>query len=161
MAGWMDTLRRGRRLLRRYWQLPSPYRKAVRQAVYWIVMIRAALEVVSFRRVLRYVEARAEAACAEHGTAPADAMAHPPVARTVWSIQAVGRRLMPQRPCLTQALVGRLLLAREGVATTLHIGVAKAAEDLKAHAWLEHEGTILIGGAHARDEYRPFPALNG
>lgn len=67
---------------------------------------------------------------------------------------------MPARPCLTQALVGRLFLAREGVDATLHIGVAKSDGDLRAHAWLEQDGVIILGGARSRDEYRPFPALN-
>ena len=66
---------------------------------------------------------------------------------------------MPERPCLTQALVGRLLLARHGIDTVIQIGVTKDDAELKAHAWLEHDGTIVLGGAQSRDEYRPFPAL--
>jgi hypothetical protein len=152
-------LRRAWALLRTYWRLPVRHREAARRAAYWIVVIRAALACCPFKRVLRYVERRAEAALRHTACAGGT----PPVASrpTLWAIHAVGRRLMPARPCLTQALVGRLLLAREGVDVTVHIGVAKSDGDLRAHAWLERDGTIILGGVRSRDAYRPFPALNG
>lgn len=87
-------------------------------------------------------------------------LSNPEATRTVWAVRAVGRRLMPERPCLTQALVGRLLLARDGIDATLHIGVTKAEDVLKAHAWLEYGDVIILGGRRSREEYRAFPALN-
>jgi hypothetical protein len=82
------------------------------------------------------------------------------VERTLWAVRATGRRLLPERPCLTQALVGRFLLAQHGLDASIQIGVTKEESDLKAHAWLEHEGTIILGGAQSRDKYQPFPALD-
>lgn len=171
-------LRRAWALLRTYRRLPVRHREAARRAAYWIVVIRAALACCPFKRVLRYVERRAETAlrhtsfapdgsssgaAADRSGTPGGTPAPPPVASrpTLWAIHAVGRRLLPARPCLTQALVGRLLLAREGVDVTVHIGVAKSDGELRAHAWLERDGAIILGGARSRDAYRPFPALNG
>lgn len=82
-----------------------------------------------------------------------------PAGRTLWAVRATGHRLLPERPCLTQALVGRLLLSRHGVDAVIQIGVMKDEAELKAHAWLEHEGVIILGGAQSRDKYQPFPAL--
>lgn len=173
----MQLLRKGRRaghLLWRYGQLPSAHRSALRQAAAWIIILRTTLEVFSFRRVFRYVERRArhylqmnerdaslsqEQASDAHSTPPS-VLENTAAARTIWALHAVGRRLMPTRPCLTQALAGRLLLARKGIDASLHIGVTKSEGELQAHAWLEQDGTIIIGGAQSREVYHPFPALN-
>ena len=81
--------------------------------------------------------------------------------RAAWAAHAVGRRLLPERPCLTQALVLQYLLLRRGDdAAELHIGVRKdEATDLQAHAWVEHRGQVLIGGTGAPDTYERFEDL--
>ena len=49
--------------------------------------------------------------------------------------------------CLTKALVAESLLLRRGYAVEMTIGVAKGEKgQLIAHAWLECDGTVLIGG---------------
>jgi hypothetical protein len=41
-----------------------------------------------------------------------------------------------------------MLLARRGYPALLHIGVAKGKEgQFQAHAWVESEGKVVIGGA--------------
>jgi len=48
--------------------------------------------------------------------------------------------------CLPQAIAGKLMLARRGYASTLHLGVARTpAGGLLAHAWLEVDGQIVVG----------------
>jgi len=73
----------------------------------------------------------------------------------------VGRRLLPERPCLTQALVLQYLLLRRGDdAAELHIGVAKGEDGtLQAHAWVERGGRVLIGGENAPGMYERFEDL--
>jgi hypothetical protein len=72
----------------------------------------------------------------------------------VWAVRTAGAHLFPARPCLPQALATRFLLSRLGVATDLRIGVQKPETDaLRAHAWVEHEGKVLIGGPDAPSEY--------
>lgn len=52
--------------------------------------------------------------------------------------------------CLTKALVVHRMLARRGVASDIVIGVAVDGGGMRAHAWVEHGGDILIGrGARA------------
>jgi hypothetical protein len=69
-------------------------------------------------------------------------------------VAAVNRRLFPDRPCLTQALAARYLLSRGGVPSVLQIGVARHGSDLQAHAWLEREGGVIIGGEQSPARYQ-------
>lgn len=58
----------------------------------------------------------------------------------------VARPWIPAATCLTQALAVQLLLRRHGYAPALRIGVARGPnDDLKAHAWVECAGSIIIG----------------
>ena len=68
--------------------------------------------------------------------------------RIVWAV-VVASRYVPKSTCLTQALTAQVLLAQRGFPAQLHIGVAKQGEDkpLEAHAWVESEGRIVIGGS--------------
>jgi hypothetical protein len=81
--------------------------------------------------------------------------------RAAWAAQAIGRRFLPKRPCLTQALVLQYLLLRRGDnAAELHIGVAKDETGaLQAHAWVERNGCVLIGGASSPETYARFGDL--
>ena len=80
--------------------------------------------------------------------------------RAAWAARGVGRRFLPERPCLTQALVLQYLLLRRGDdEAELHIGVAKNEDGLQAHAWVERNGRVLIGGADSPQEYERFDDL--
>ncbi len=58
-------------------------------------------------------------------------------------------KLVPFATCLTQALAGGFLIRRAGSDAIIHFGVAKGDAGFKAHAWLECNGGILIGGSEA------------
>lgn len=67
--------------------------------------------------------------------------------RAAWAANAVGHRLLPKRPCLTQALVLQYILLRgEDELAQLHVGAAKEDEELRAHAWVERTNKVPIGG---------------
>lgn len=81
--------------------------------------------------------------------------------RAAWAANAVGHRLLPERPCLTQALVLQYVLLRNGdESAQLHIGVAKRDEELRAHAWVERNGRVLIGGTASPHKYERFGGLD-
>lgn len=70
----------------------------------------------------------------------------PVMGRLKWAVQAASR-YVPEATCLTQALAMQILLARQGYASDVHIGVAKGeAGKFEAHAWVESRGQVLIGG---------------
>lgn len=81
--------------------------------------------------------------------------------RAAWAARAVGKRLLPNRPCLTQALVLQYLLLRRGEdSAQLHIGVTKGKEEeLQAHIWVEGDGRVFIGGTDAPEMYERFEDL--
>jgi hypothetical protein len=59
-------------------------------------------------------------------------------------------RYVPAATCLTQSLVTVRLLEDAALPACLRIGVAKnKLGELEAHAWVESEGRVIIGGRHA------------
>ena len=72
-----------------------------------------------------------------------------------WAVHAVSRRL-PGTQCLPRSLATQALLAREGIASELRLGVAQAPRGIRAHAWVECDGEALAG--EGPGEHAPFPA---
>ena len=78
--------------------------------------------------------------------------------RIAWAI-AVASGYVPKATCLCQAFAVKVLLERQGIPACLYIGVARGEERrLEAHAWVESQGKVVIGGSRL-DHYTPLPAL--
>jgi hypothetical protein len=136
-------------LFRQFTKLPGVERKSLLTTFALVAAIRLLLWTVPFRFVRRLISTRA-------GASPA--WAQIPVKRLAWSVQASAKRI-PGASCLTQALALHWLLARAGRASDLRIGVAKdGSTGLASHAWLEHEGEILIGDNGELGRYSPILA---
>ena len=76
----------------------------------------------------------------------------------VHALSSVNRRL--GGTCLTNALVAEALLARYGYPATLRIGASRQDGGFAAHAWVERNGEVVIGGpASVVAQYSPFPHL--
>jgi hypothetical protein len=76
-----------------------------------------------------------------------------------WAIRATSP-YVPGSRCLCQALAGQVLLALKGFSTELRIGVQKSdSSGLKAHAWLERQGMILIGCLPELADFKPLPDI--
>ena len=74
--------------------------------------------------------------------------------RHIWAVRALSKRMLGNKPCLTQALALQWLLRRRGEAVQVHIGVRKnKSGEFAAHAWLEKEGRVLIGGKMSPSNY--------
>ena len=81
------------------------------------------------------------------------------IEEVVWAVEKAGR-CVPRATCLVKALAAREQLARLACPARLWIGVARGERgQLEAHAWLEHEGHIILGESEDRDRFVPFPAL--
>jgi len=92
------------------------------------------------------------------------AVAPPAIAHVRAAMASAERRLDLRDCCLIMALAAGAMLRRRGVASVLHLGVAKSATGFEGHAWLEAEGRIVCGGrtvarftpiAHIVSERRP------
>ena len=67
--------------------------------------------------------------------------------RVAWGVAAAAR-LVPRASCLTQALSGQYILARQGNASKIRIGIERdTGARLKAHAWLMSGNHIVLGGS--------------
>ena len=124
------------RSARKFARLSGAERRLVLDAWVTVALFRGALTVLPFR----WVRDRAHAARrrTSAGRLPAD--------RYSWAVTVASRRV-PKATCLTQALALQSLLTRAGYESDLRIGVATSdAGRFEAHAWLESEGRILIGG---------------
>lgn len=77
----------------------------------------------------------------------------------VWSVSSASR-FVPAATCLPQAIVAKLLLEKRGCPATLRLGVAMSPrQELVAHAWIERDGRILIGGTDSYSRYSALPPL--
>jgi hypothetical protein len=82
------------------------------------------------------------------------------VSRIAWAVR-LACRYVPGPTCLVRALAGRSVLSLHGHPSGIRIGVSLDVRQLEAHAWLESEGQVLIGGSDAHARYRPFAELSG
>jgi len=72
----------------------------------------------------------------------------------IYLSNAAGRRVLGSRPCLPKALVVECLLQRRSINAVFQIGVTKGVNDrLLAHAWVEYQGEIIIGGRLSEARY--------
>ena len=139
------------RTVRRLLALPPAEQRLLITAVLLFVAVRAAL------RLLHYATVRRLATRLAH---PAKGR-HLPAERIAWAVSAAGRRVPGGRNCLGQALVAWALLGHHGHNALIRLGVMHTpGRRLEAHAWLEHNGVVIVGG-HGAARYTPLPTLAG
>lgn len=111
--------------------LPHSDRMLVLEAAATLAIVRGALHLFTIDQL------RAWAGRIERGTKPLD--------RIVWAVRTASRRV-PGTTCLGSALTLQRMLSMQGYASELCIGVAcESPKGIVAHAWLVHEGRVLIG----------------
>ncbi len=69
------------------------------------------------------------------------------------AVNVAGRRSIWPTSCLRQALALRYFLGRYGIESELRVGVRGGQRDFAAHAWVEKNGVVLIGGEYAGERY--------
>jgi hypothetical protein len=131
-------------------------RRLLVRAFSLVFMIRVGLWVLpfSFMRKLLVAPARSDIAPALRP--------HDFISRAVWAV-TVASTYVPLATCLTQALVTRYLLAQEGCNAVVRIGVARSrAGRFQAHAWVESNGRVVIGGSESVvDQFTELRASDG
>jgi hypothetical protein len=125
------------RLLRRFAALSALERRLVVKAWFTLMTVRILLWVAPYR----WIEAR-------FLPQPASTRAAVPPSEIALAVTRASK-LVPFATCLTQALAGGFLIRRAGTNAVVHFGVAKGEAGFKAHAWLESNGGIVIGGREA------------
>jgi hypothetical protein len=121
-------------------RLPPARRAALPEALAAVIFVRLGLWFLPWR-IWERVAGRLPSAGMSVGSAETTAQ------DVAWAVRRVSRAV-PGATCLTQALAAQFLLSRRGYASRLRIGVARApGARLRAHAWLESDGLIVLGGA--------------
>lgn len=73
-----------------------------------------------------------------------------------WAIEAVSRRV-PGCNCLVQGLAGARLLRSYGHPAELKIGVSRFDGSFDAHAWVELDERVVLGGSDSARNFQPLP----
>ena len=79
-----------------------------------------------------------------------------PLAVVRQAILSVSKHVSFARNCFIKAIAGNILLKKYGHSTTMHIGAFKEEDKLKAHAWLEINGKVILGRTEDLNSYVPF-----
>jgi hypothetical protein len=144
--------------LSRFLHLSRAERTLLLQATILMAAIRLGLSTLRFARLRTLLARLAATGLRRADRAPLRSSA---AVRSVWAVETVGHHFPLIGTCLTQALAAHVLLARRGHESNLRIGVTRDGNGkFVAHAWLEKEGAILIGGTWSKS-YTPMPVLNG
>ena len=137
--------------LRKFLALPGSDRRLLLRAAGREAWISAGLRLLPFSYWRPRMNDSAPAAAANESMHPV------PADRIAWAVSAAAR-YVPGATCLVQALVARDLLRNAGYPARICLGVDNHAEDrFQAHAWVECEGRVLLGGTES--VYAPLPAI--
>lgn len=135
----------------RFWRACKANWRLMPAALLTVVAIRIALWVLPFRHVHGWVHRRRCAA------GSGDIRRRMRIARAVARMS----RLVPAASCLTQALAAQWLLRLRGERAQLCLGMTRSKSGhMEAHAWLEHDGGVLIGNLPHLGSYHRFNVLS-
>jgi len=81
--------------------------------------------------------------------------------RIPWAVIGVASRLPLSLTCLVRALVGQALFTTHGHPSDIRFGVVIHDDELQAHAWVERQGTVVIGELNGLSEYRLIHEQSG
>jgi hypothetical protein len=136
---------------RDFFSLPVTDRQILAKAFFLLLIIRLGMWLVPFRTLQRSLNKifPGPIAAAGQSLSPEKLQL---AKKFSWAVKAVSW-YVPSATCLAQALTLQTLLSREGTHSDLAIGVARGDDSgIAAHAWLEIEGTVIIGGEE-RDQF--------
>lgn len=135
-----------------FFTLSRPNRRLAVRTTLLMVAISCALRVLPFATVQRLVlRLSRPARNAPRSLSPAQ------IINRVGAVR-MASRVVPGSTCLRQALAAQVLLGRAGQASQVRIGVARGdLGELEAHAWLEVNGQVVIGGERRLDRYTTLP----
>lgn len=130
-------------------RLPFYKQRMLFKVLGWMLLIQAGLLLSNYNRVQQLLNRFKTAPIAG---LPADEAT---VKLIVWAVDSIGRRL-PGLTCLRSAPTAQLPLANRNYPVDIKFGITKKKGRLLAHAWVEKEGEILVGGVNSRAEFIPI-----
>ena len=139
--------------LHRFFQMTPANRRYLLKTAALMMFIKLAIRIVPFKRLYAVLSRLAQA--------PAGKRPDPGnLKRALKAIDIAGRYTPLDSTCLIQALTGQVLLARAGIPADFQIGVVHGnAGQVEAHAWVVHQGKVVIGDRQDLSRYRVFTNL--
>jgi hypothetical protein len=145
------------RRLRHFFSLSAADRRLLVRTLFLVVAVRLGLTLLSYRTLRRLIPRLFPRVTS--GTA--NVISPSCMGRYMWAVRSTAR-FVPAASCLTQAIAAQVLLAHHGEKTCLRIGVAKDEKgQFKAHAWIESQDRVVIGGTLSTEIYTPIAAFEG
>jgi hypothetical protein len=129
--------------LHKFLALQWKQRLLLLEAWLYLGAVRAALLIISFKHISRYLGQQLPAESAALPNAPTTAAGR----QVGWAVAIMARHTPWESACLAQSIAGKFMLKRRGVSSRLSLGMKKdAAGQLTAHAWLQEGNEVLLGG---------------
>jgi hypothetical protein len=139
--------------LRKARQLSASDWRMLLRAAGWFVIVELGLRLLSLKTLLAVLDGGGRSHSAKGRTESPS----PTPDRASYCVELASRVYPFEATCLKKALVLYALLKRRGVEVRLVIGATKTGRKLDAHAWIEHQGRVIIGGPS--EEYAPLFTL--
>lgn len=130
-------------------RLANVDRKLAFAALGLLAVVRTALWLLAFQRVAGFLQISDRWRPVHRDCTPR---------QIAWAVR-LASRYVPDATCLPQALATHLLLSRHGHPSCLRIGVASGPK-FEAHAWVECDGSIVIGEVGGLDRFASILTLN-
>lgn len=140
------------RKIRSFLLLPYQKKKLFSKSLLFVGLIRLGLWILPYRLLVKWLGLLSSAKTFNRTN-------DWKVIKEVTYSVGICAKYVPFASCLTQALAARTLLRLCGQNSILKFGVDKDENDkLIAHAWLEIDGKIIIGGSPELSRYKVLTA---
>jgi hypothetical protein len=121
------------------------------ESALWLVSIKFGLHIFRFQ-TLREILSIASLMRRFSGEPAQDSLE-----RVVWSIEKSSCYLPRSINCLPRALAAQVMLTQRGHDVEVIIGARRNQQRrLNAHAWVEHQGKVIIGNMKDLSQYSPL-----
>ena len=118
-------------------RLTSMDKLVVIQSIYWLIIIRIMISIFPFHFVQKRVQKIVNRTNRNVNSSVSMSKLRVMI--------VVSSRYVPRATCLVQALAGHILFSKYGYDTSIKIGVLTENGEFEAHAWLEHDGSVVLG----------------
>lgn len=139
------------RRLRKLVALLKSDRRLLVSAIFLLGIVRLGLWLLPFQTLRRFLAGLTPTASKLQKSEQVS------VDKIIWAVRVASRYIPGRVKCLARALTTQVLLERHGYKAQLRIGVAKGEQGLEAHAWVESQGRIVIGGLKDIGRYTTLP----
>jgi Transglutaminase-like superfamily len=131
------------KLLRKFLLLPTADKWLLIKAAFLLEATKLCMHLLPFQTLLR-LSARAASTFVTRPRHADPAF----IDQVAWAVEVASRYTPGAKTCLNQALAAQVLLAQDGYSALIHIGATKGkGGQFQAHAWVESEGKVVIGGS--------------